>query len=349
MEQGTLTATEQRASGVEISIVIPVFRSEPCLPALIESISQELQHTGWGYEVILVNDFSPDRSWQVIESLCRLHPNIVGVDLRRNFGQDNAILTGLRLARGRYAAIMDDDLQHHPKYLPDMHRVGEQGADVVYADFDHKRQKLWKNAGSWLNGKIANWVLSKPDHLYLSPYKLIRREIVELICQHDGPTPYIDGLIFDATWRVAKVPAEHMPRYAGHGGYRFWRSVGVSARLIFSFSVKPIRMMVWVGIATSIAGLAAAVCVIMYRLLFPEDFPAASAGWASLMVTVLFVSGVQMMCAGILGEYAGRTYLRVNNKLQASVREILNHADEERTSPSAARSAVDGGTSCRQA
>jgi len=316
---------------LELSIVIPVYRSENCLAPLIDAIFRELAPTGWDFEIILVNDFSPDGSWQVIESLCRQNPNIIGVDLRRNFGQDNAILTGLRLARGRYSAIMDDDLQHHPRYLPLLRERAEQGADVVYADFDSKQQKLWKNVGSWLNGKIADWVLYKPANVYLSPYKLVRGEVVSLICEHSGPTPYIDGLLFEATWRVADIPAEHLPRYAGHGSYPFWRSVGVSARLMFSHSVKPIRMVTWFGLVTAVVGAIAAVLVAAYRLLYPDDFPAASVGWASLMVTFLFVSGMQMVFFGILGEYAGRTYLRVNNKRQSSVREILNRDQQSRS------------------
>ncbi|HEX8117044.1 MAG TPA: glycosyltransferase family 2 protein, partial [Pyrinomonadaceae bacterium] len=158
----------------DLSVVVPVYRSEDCLVALYDAIERELSSAGVSYELILVNDCSPDGSWRVVESLCRIDPKVVGVDLRRNFGQDNAILTGLRLARGRHVAVMDDDLQHHPKYLPAMLGKLEEGADVVYARFRGKRQKLWKNAGSWLNGKIAEWVLGKPKGVYLSPYKVIR-------------------------------------------------------------------------------------------------------------------------------------------------------------------------------
>ena len=100
---------------VDLSIVVPVYRSEDCLEALVAAIAAALAPSGREYEVVLVNDFSPDNSWAVIESICAHRPNVVGVDLRRNFGQDNAIITGMRVARGKYVAIMDDDLQHHPR------------------------------------------------------------------------------------------------------------------------------------------------------------------------------------------------------------------------------------------
>src|SRR5258707_10672434 len=122
----------------DLSIVIPVYCSEGCLVPLYDAIVEALRPTGLSHELILVNDCSADQSWEVIKSLCKASPQVVGVDLRRNFGQDNAILTGLRLARGKCIAIMDDDLQHHPKFLPDLVQKIAEGADVVYATFRTK-------------------------------------------------------------------------------------------------------------------------------------------------------------------------------------------------------------------
>jgi polyisoprenyl-phosphate glycosyltransferase len=310
---------------LDLSIVVPVYRSEDCLPLLIDAINDTLLPTSLSYEVILVNDYSPDLSWKVITSLCQSHPNVIGVDLRRNFGQDNAILTGLRLACGQFIAIMDDDLQHHPKYLPALlHKLNETGADVVYTSFQTKRQHAWKNVGSWINGRIAEWIIYKPKDIYLSPYKMIRKEVADLICNYTGPSPYIDGLLFQYTWRVTQIPAEHYPRSAGRGGYTLWRSLGVSARLAFSYSVKPLRILSCFGISLAALGLMLAAVVVFYCVFFPDHFIATSAGWASLMVTFLVISGLQLIFFGILGEYAGRTYLKLNDKPQTSVREILN-------------------------
>jgi glycosyltransferase involved in cell wall biosynthesis len=307
----------------KLSIVIPVYCSEACLDELMRAITLALESCDWEYEVILVNDFSPDRSWQAIESLSRKYPCILGVDLRRNFGQDNAILTGLRLSRGSYVAIMDDDLQHDPRYLPALMKRVAEGVDVAYADFGRKEQKLWKNVGSWINGKIADRVLWKPKNVYLSPYKVIVREVVDLICNYSGPKPYIDGLLFQATWRVGSIPVEHLPRYAGRSTYSIWKSLEVSTRLIFSFSVKPVRVVTWCGLVMAVLALLAAAGVTLYRILLPEDFPATAVGWSSLMVVFLLVSGLQMMFLGILGEYAGRAYLLVNRHPQTSIRTVI--------------------------
>ncbi|MEO8219041.1 MAG: glycosyltransferase family 2 protein [Acidobacteriota bacterium] len=308
----------------DLSIVVPVYRSSPCLRPLVDAIEQALTPAGITYEVVLVNDYSPDDSWNVIEQLCQERSNVVGVDLRRNFGQDNAIITGLRLIHGRYAAIMDDDLQHHPQDLPGMLAKAMEGFDLVYADFGHKQQKLWKNLGSWFNGKVAEIVIGKPKNVYLSPYKVIEGEVVKLICRYDGPDPYIDGLLFQITARICQVPVLHHDRFAGESTYTFWKSVRVWARLAFSFSVKPLRMVSFLGFTFALLGGVLAIIASLYRLFLPQDFPPQAVGWASLMVALLLLSGIQMMFFGVLGEYAGRMFVRVNNKPQTAVRKALN-------------------------
>jgi undecaprenyl-phosphate 4-deoxy-4-formamido-L-arabinose transferase len=315
---------ESARAARELSIVVPVYRSADCLEALIVAIAAALKPLAIDYEVILVNDCSPDRSWEVVEGLCRTHREVVGVDLRRNFGQDNAILTGLRFARGRAIAIMDDDLQHHPADLPAMLAKLEQGLDVVYADFRTKRQAWWKNLGSWFNGKVAEWVIDKPRGIYLSPYKVLRREVAELICRYDGPEPYVDGLLFQVTSRFGQVEVEHHPRYAGRSNYNFIRSVAVWARLATGHSVRPLRLVTWCGLGLGVLGGLLGLVVILYRLLYPDEFQSAVAGWASLMVTHLLLGGARMIFLGILGEYVGRMHVAVTGKKpQATIRAVL--------------------------
>lgn len=322
---------------IYLSIVVPVYRSEECLIALYDAVREVMSSMDQTYELILVNDFSPDQSWRVIESLCEVDPAVIGIDLRRNFGQDNAIITGLRHARGNYIAIMDDDLQHDPKFLPALLTKIETGPDVVYADFGAKKQKLWKNIGSWLNGKIADWVLDKPKGMYISPYKVIRKEIAELICDYPGHAPYVDGLLFQATARFAQVPAEHRPRLQGNGNFTFVRSVGVSARLAFSFSARPLRLIGLSGVGFAGLGLALAAFVILYRLVFPQNFGAEAVGWASLMVAILIAAGLQMIFFGALAEYTGRSYLLMSRKPQTAIREVLNGSKHKRNSSQQSR------------
>ncbi len=321
--------TTPQTSPIEISVVVPVYRSQDCLEALIRCLDDALSNECDGYEVVLVNDCSPDNSWAVIESLCAQYSQVRGVDLRRNFGQDNAILTGLRLARGRFVVVMDDDLQHDPRDIPMLLSKAKEGFDVVYAKFRIKHQRLWKNMGSWFNGKLAEWVISKPPGLYLSPFKIIRREVAQLACVYDGPDPYVDGLLLQVTSRLAEVPVEHHSRYRGQSSYTPLRSLAVWARHAFSFSVLPLRLVTVVGLTFAALGLFTAALVLLYRVFRPEDFPAESAGWASLMLAVLICSGLQMIFLGILGEYAGRMFLKVNRKPQTSIYRVIESSTHQ--------------------
>ena len=190
----------------DISVVVPVYRSEASLPALAAAVDKALNAAKLSYELILVNDGSPDRSWLIIKQLATRYPTIIGFCHRRNFGQDNAILTGIRNASGRAVVIMDDDLQHSPDDIPKLYEeMNRSGADVVYAHFIEKKQKAWKRIGSWINGKFAEWLIDKPANIYMSPFKIVRGEVAELIGAFDGPFPYVDSLLFQVTNRFSFI------------------------------------------------------------------------------------------------------------------------------------------------
>lgn len=306
----------------DISVVVPVYRSEASLPALADAVDQALSAAKLSYELILVNDGSPDRSWLIIKQLATRYPAIIGFCHRRNFGQDNAILTGIRNASGRGVIIMDDDLQHAPEDIPKLYEeMNRSGADVVYAHFIEKKQKAWKRIGSWINGKFAEWLIDKPANIYMSPFKIVRGEVAELIAAFDGPFPYVDSLLFQVTNRFSFIRTEHHARLAGPSTYTFVKSLSVWSRLAFSFSVKPLRLVSWVGIAALLISVMAALIIVVASLLDPEDFGNSAAGWASLMVMVLVIGGLQMLFLGILGEYVGRTHININKKPQAIVAE----------------------------
>ena len=304
-------ASEKREGSVSVpnslSIVIPVYRSAECLEPLLEAIHQ-VYPPHEEPEVILVNDCSPDESWQVIERLCATYPHVIGIDLHRNCGQDKAILEGLRHTRGAYIAIMDDDLQHHPHNLPRLFAPLQGGADVVYALFRVKRQKLWKNVGSWFNGKVGQWLTGKPPDLYLSAYKTMTREVAELVLSQQADDPYVDELIFQVTARVVQVPVDHYARLRGHSTYTFGECVKVCCRHAFS-SLRPLRAvyvtglaMVFCSIAVVVMGLLNAECRV--PLLFSFQ---------------LFLAGLQLACLGLVGEYVGRARRTVNRMSQSAV------------------------------
>jgi polyisoprenyl-phosphate glycosyltransferase len=318
---------------VDVSVVIPVYNSEDCVGSLVEELKAAFAVSGTGHEIILINDCSPDRSWGRITEAAEEHPAVVGINLRRNFGQDNAIMAGLGCARGHVVIIMDDDLQHDPRDMEKLIKQIEAGYDVCYANFHAKHQAWWKNLGSWFNGKVAEIVIGKPPDVYLSPYKAIARGVVREIVKYDGPFPYVDGLIFRVTRSITQIDAEHHDRYAGQSNYNLRRSIAVWLKLATGFSVLPLRIAAYMGFSLSGTGLLLALFFGVRKLLTPGT----PMGWASTIVTILVLGGVQLGCLGLVGEYLGRAFIHLNKRPQYAVRETT---DEPRDAP------MDEGQEC---
>ena len=308
-------------NGPQVSVVVPVYRSEDCLDKLVEALTAAFEESGRSHEIVLVNDCSPDRSWDKIVELAEQFPTIRGVNFRKNFGQDSALMAGLGVAKGDMVVIMDDDLQHDPKDMEMLLKKVEEGSDVCYARFVHKKQALWKNLGSWFNGKVANIVIEKPDEVYLSPYKAIARAVVDEIVRYDGPYPYVDGLVFRATTNITQVDAQHHERYAGRSNYNLIRSVNVWLKLATSFSLVPLRIATYLGFGSSSIGMLLAVFLVIKKLFFDTGAPL---GWPSIIVTILVLGGVQLACLGLIGEYLGRVFIHLNKRPQYVVKETLN-------------------------
>lgn len=304
-------------NGPKVSIVVPVYRSAECLEQLVSRIREAFEKFGHSYELILVNDGSPDNSWAEIRRLAEAEPFVLGINLRRNAGQDNAIMAGLSESSGEVVIIMDDDLQHDPNDCDELIKKVESGFDICYARFRRNKQALWKNAGSWLNDKLANVVVRKPRHIYLSPFKAINGDVAREITSYDGPYPYVDGLLFGVSTNVTQIEVEHHERLVGKGNYNLFSSLSVWMKVATLFSVVPLRIATLLGFLFSLIGLLLGVYFVLEKLWFRAE----PAGYASLMVAVLVLGGVQLACLGILGEYIGRTFLHLNKRPQYVVKE----------------------------
>jgi glycosyltransferase involved in cell wall biosynthesis len=305
-------------SDIDISVVIPVYKSQDCLSELVKRLADVLDGLGKAYEIVLVNDCSPDNSWEKIVELCDIYNSIKGINLRRNFGQDCAIMAGLNNSSGKCVIIMDDDLQHDPSDIPAL-IDGLDGYDVCYALFNSKKQSWFKNLGSWFNGKVAEIVIKKPKKVYLSPFKAIKREVINEIIKYDGPYPYIDGLLFRTTRKINQVNIEHHERYLGKGNYNLVKSLRVWLRLATNFSILPLRIASILGFVSSIFGFLLALYFIILYLVGKQG----PLGWASLIVTVLFMGGIQLISIGTVGEYIGRLFLYSNKEPQFIIRDMI--------------------------
>ncbi len=298
----------------KLSIVVPVYRSATILPKLVEQIHAEMIKEGLAdcFELLLVNDASPDNSWQVIRSLALDHTFVKGISLRRNFGQHNAIMAGLNHVCGEFVVLMDDDLQHPPHAIGDMVRALSEGYDVCYTNYVNRQHALWKKIGSWFNDWVATHMLGKPPGLYLSSFKGMRKEIAAEITRYDGPYAYVDGLILDVTRSITTIDIEHQTRHEGEGNYNLRRSISLWMKMATSFSVLPLRIATYAGFVLAGLSFVMIVFILMQKMLHPE----LPRGWASLIATILFIGGIQTLCIGMIGEYLGRTYLKLNRKPQ---------------------------------
>jgi glycosyltransferase involved in cell wall biosynthesis len=310
-----------------VSIVVPVYRSARILSRLVQKVSETMQSLGLedNFELILVNDSSPDDSWAVICQLAARNSCVKGIALRRNFGQHNATMAGLNQARGDKVIIMDDDLQHSPRYIGSLLEALDGGYDVCYTRYLNRQHELWKKAGSKFNDWVATYVLNKPKGLYLSSFKALDAGVVKEIIRYDGPYAYVDGLILDVTRSITSIDIEHEARHEGNGNYNLRRSLSLWLKMATSFSVLPLRAAMLLGFALSLVSLVFMVVVIAQKILHPET----QAGWASLIATMLFIGGVQTFCIGMVGEYLGRAYLKLNRKPQFAIRTTTWKKDRE--------------------
>ena len=301
-------------SSASVSILIPVYKNDGGLDELVKRIGTSMANSAYAsnFELILVDDCSPDNSWEVIQRLAKEHAFVQGATLSRNFGQHNAIMAGLNLVSGQYVVLMDDDLQHPPEAIPNMVQELVAGADVCYTRYANRQHAAWKIAGSRFNDLMASWLLSKPKGLYLSSFKALKRGMVDQIRSHEGPFAYLDGLILDITRRIATVEIQHGTRAYGEGTYSFKKSISLWLRMVTGTSIVPLRMVTLMGALIALLGFLGAVFIVISNYLYPAE----SKGWASIIVTILLVSGFQTLFIGVLGEYLGRIHLRLNNKPQ---------------------------------
>jgi undecaprenyl-phosphate 4-deoxy-4-formamido-L-arabinose transferase len=323
-----------------LSIVVPVYRGAASVGRLVEELSS-LRPEG-GLEIVLVNDGSPDESGAVCRALQRTATvPITYIEHARNFGEHNAVMTGLRHVRGAYVITVDDDLQNPPEEvvrLYDHARLG--GWDVVYTRYALKKHAIWRNLGSRFANKVADYLLDKPRGLYLSTFRCMNALVVRELIRYYGPYPYVDGLIMQATQRIDSIEVRHAARAEGRSNYTLRRLLLLWVNLATNFSVLPLRLAVFAGVVMGVLGLISAALVVAEGLR-----GGTPSGWASMMSATLIIAGVQFLILGVMGEYIGRAFLSANGKPQGVVREVIGPSAPAERGPRPAREPLMNGGS----
>ncbi len=297
------------AEAPALSVVIPVYNGAATIGELVQAL-RGLDVEG-GLEIVLVVDCSPDNSLEVCKQLvAEPGPPVTVLSLSRNFGEHNAVMAGLYRARGAYAITMDDDLQNPPSEVKRLFEHARDGGyDAVYTYYEEKQHATWRNWGSRFTNWCADRLIDKPPGLYLSSFRCISAFVRErIVASYEGPYPYVDGLVLQVTQNIGRLQVKHLPRIEGRSNYTLRRLV----RLWLLATLF--------GLGFGALGALAAVIVVVEAIV--SDKPPQ--GWASLMVAVLVLAGVQLVVVGLIGEYLGRMFLAVNRKPQYLVREVFH-------------------------
>ena len=309
-----------------ISFVIPCYRSEHTLENVVAEICETMGNLEqYSHEIILVNDCSPDGTWEVIRRLCRENSCIRGINFARNFGQHAALMAGLRQSVGEYVVCLDDDGQTPADEVGKLLNKLEEGYDAVYASYAHKQHSLFRNLGSKVNELMTRIMLEKPRELYISSYFAVRRFVVEDMIRYENSYPYVIGLVLRATKNITNVEVNHRERQEGSSGYTLKKLLGLWFNGFTAFSVKPLRIATCIGCLSAGVGFLYGLYTIVKRLFNPQ----VPMGFSSIMAAIVFFGGMIMIMLGLIGEYIGRIYISLNNSPQYVIRECINGEDKK--------------------
>ena len=289
---------------IELSVVVPVYRSEHLLPVLVQRLEKVLDRIGWRAEIILIVDCSPDDSWRVAKDLQRAHGRLRAINLMRNYGQHAALLAGIQASRGAIIVTMDDDLQTPPEEMPKLLAALEEGHDVVYGIRRKEQHGALRNFCSTTAKSMLNKLLGVRVATSITSYKAFRGKLRQAFESQSGPVVFIDAILCWGTTKIGTTVVEHAPRADGASGYSIRKLMLHTANMVTSFSQVPLQIASFIGLATMLFGFL----LFLYVL---ADFVFRGTpvrGFTFLGAVLTLFSGVQLFVLGVIGEYLARMH-----------------------------------------
>lgn len=293
-----------------ISVVIPAYQSALALRPLVERLLPVLREMGAAFEVVFVNDGSRDNTWQQIEMLADEHPEIVGYNLMRNFGQHNALLCGIRAARYDVIVTMDDDLQHPPEEIPALCKHLRGGCDVVYGTPMIQPHGFLRNLASRITKLALQNAMGARTARNVSAFRVFRTRLREAFAEYHGSFVSVDVLLTWGTTRFGLARVRHDPRPIGKSNYTFRKLLTHALNMMTGFSTLPLQIASVLGFALTGFGLLILVYVVGRYLIEGGAVP----GFSFLASTISIFSGAQLFCLGIVGEYLARMHFRMMDR-----------------------------------
>lgn len=289
-----------------ISLVIPVYNSSEFIEETVKVIFRDF--TGYDFEIILVNDGSPDNSWSVIKQIASTHENITSINLSQNYGQHSAVLCGINNAKGDYLVTLDDDLQNPPKEIHKLITKIQEGYDIVFAVFEQKKHASYRRLGSKLIGYFNAKIFNKPKDITLTNFRIFTKEIANQLSEYKTLYPYIPGLLLLQSRSIANVKTEHHSRKDGKSNYSLVKILKLVSRLLINYSSYPLKILTAIGTLITVISFLFGFITLVNAVLYGNSTP----GWASIMIMMSFLNGILILMVGMIGIYVSRTLNQIS-------------------------------------
>jgi undecaprenyl-phosphate 4-deoxy-4-formamido-L-arabinose transferase len=309
-----------------ISFVIPCYRSALTIEKVVKEIEDTMPYLPeYDYEIVLVNDSSPDDTFKVISRIALENEKVLAINLARNFGQHAALMAGFRHTTGDIVVALDDDGQTPADEVGKLIEKLEEGYDVCYAKYDHKKHSVFRNFGSKVNERMTRVMLGKSKELYISSYFAVKRFILNDMLRYENCYPYVIGLVLRTTKNICNVNVNHREREIGTSGYTMKKLLALWMNGFTAFSVVPLRIATYFGLFCAAAGFVYTIVTIIRKIIDNQ----APMGYPTLICAVMIIGGVLMMMLGLIGEYIGRMYITMNNAPQYVIKDIVGKGFDE--------------------
>lgn len=297
-------------SSLHISVISPVYKGEKIVEELVSQLHENLRKISNDYEIILVNDASPDLSWQCIEVECAKDKRVKGIDLSRNFGQHYAITAGLYLAKGEWIVVMDCDLQDRPDEVPKLYRKAQEGWDSVFAQRVHRNDSFWKRSSSKIFFGLFSYLTETKQDPTVANFGIYNRKVINALLSMGDQIRFFSTMVQWVGFRKYYLPVQHSERFEGKSTYNFRSLFKLALNGILAFSDKPLRLTVKAGfVIASISFVIGLIYLLLYLLGMIEI-----AGFSSLIISIWFLAGVFMLIIGIVGLYVGKVFEKVKER-----------------------------------
>ena len=293
-----------------ISIVSPVYRAEKILPILVSEINLVMERIGEDYEIILVDDRSPDNSWEVMKVLSSQNPKIKSIRLSRNFGQHSAIFAGLTKTKGDWVVVMDCDMQDQPKEIAKLYKKTLEGYDIVLGQRENRKDKFLKKLSSKLFYKVFNYLSGGQFNNEIGNFGIYKKKVINSILNINDYIKFFPLFINWVGFKSISIPIEHGEREEGKSSYSISRLLKLAFNVIISFSDKPLRLFINFGSGISILSFILGI----YYLYLAITHRITQPGFSSLILSIWFLSGIIISCIGIVGVYLGKTFDQAKNR-----------------------------------